>query len=65
MKCEDCGARVIWHSQYGNMRKVKKYMICNERPKQRFKPGSRPSWCPREDGDEDNSTYREGLCGKD
>lgn len=46
MKCKDCRKRVIYTYEYGDMRKIKKWVLCSYRPEQKLNPNSQPKWCP-------------------
>ena len=46
MKCKDCPERYIYTYEYGDMRKIKKWVLCSHKPEQKLNPNSQPKWCP-------------------
>lgn len=45
--CRNCRLRLDFDLRYGDMTKVKRFVICSFRPKQKLFPNSRPKWCPK------------------
>lgn len=43
--CKDCPNRVVWSPEYGDMTKIKRFIICSVNG-QKLHPNSQPKWCP-------------------
>ena len=46
MNCETCGKQIRHDPKYGDMDKVKNFMLCSLRPNQKMAKNSKPKWCP-------------------
>lgn len=51
MKCKDCSKRIVFTPDYGDMRKIKHFVLCSYRPDQKLNPNSEPKWCPHKQED--------------